>query len=202
MFRLFYLSFSGSARNNKHAHESPSAMTRPLVVLAVLSAMLGFMGIPALFTHSLGGHHLLDHYLSGTIHILTPHQPASIELILMGLTLFIVGTAIYVAYLRFGKEIGENVLKIPENAIGKTAYNKFYLDEIYQSLVTQNLNKFSNILNKWVEEGVFTSAISMSGRSVRELGLMSRKLQTGNVGSYFFAMVMAMCIILLYFILQ
>lgn len=202
MFRLFYLSFFGSARSNKHAHESPSAMTRPLVVLAVLSAVLGFIGIPALFTHSLGGHHILDYFLSRTIHIVTPHQSASLELILMGVTLFVVGFAAYMAYLKFGKEVRENALEVPGNVIGKTGYNKFYLDEIYQNLVTQNLNKFSNILNKWVEEGVFTSAISMSGRSVRELGLMSRKLQTGNVGSYFFAMVMAMCIILLYFILQ
>jgi NADH-quinone oxidoreductase subunit L len=202
MFRLFYLSFFGSARNNKHAHESPPAMTRPLVVLAVLSAVLGFIGIPALFTHSLGGHHVLDHYLSGSTHITTPHQPATLELMLMGVTLLIVGAAVYMAYLRYGKEVREDVLEVPVNAIGKTGYNKFYLDEIYQNIVTQNLNRFSAMLNKWVEEGIFSAALSLSGRSVREIGLMSRKLQTGNVGSYFFAMVVAMCIILLYFIIQ
>ena len=63
MFRLFFLTFYGSFRGTHeqehHLHESPPVMTFPLIILAILSAVGGFLGIPAV----LGGTHLLNNYL-------------------------------------------------------------------------------------------------------------------------------------------
>ena len=52
MFRLYFLTFEGKERfgQEKHPHESPKVMTIPLIILAVLSAIGGFIGIPALFS--------------------------------------------------------------------------------------------------------------------------------------------------------
>ncbi|MGI4806301.1 MAG: NADH-quinone oxidoreductase subunit L, partial [Janthinobacterium lividum] len=64
MFRLIYLTFFGKFRGTHeqehHLHESPSLMTIPLIVLAVLSIVGGFIGVP----EALGGNHWLEHYLS------------------------------------------------------------------------------------------------------------------------------------------
>src|SRR5690606_4606147 len=55
MFRLLYITFFGSFRGTEeqrhHLHESPSAMTLPLVILAILSIVGGFIGIPEVFVH-------------------------------------------------------------------------------------------------------------------------------------------------------
>ena len=52
MFGLVYLTFYGKERfgHNKHPHESPKIMTIPLIILAVLSAIGGFIGIPVIFS--------------------------------------------------------------------------------------------------------------------------------------------------------
>src|SRR5204863_6011056 len=63
MFRLFFLTFFGMFRGTHeqehHLHESPKVMTLPLIVLAILSALGGFIGMPAIFTEK----HVFDHFL-------------------------------------------------------------------------------------------------------------------------------------------
>src|SRR5690606_34121202 len=69
MFRLMYLTFYGSFRGTSeqehHVHESPSSMTIPLIVLAILSAAGGLLGIPAIF----GGGHWLSEFLSPVFEV-------------------------------------------------------------------------------------------------------------------------------------
>src|SRR5476651_63010 len=64
MFRMLYLTFYGKFRGTHeqehHLHESPPSMTIPLIVLAILSAVGGFIGVP----ESLGGHHWLAEFLA------------------------------------------------------------------------------------------------------------------------------------------
>jgi NADH-quinone oxidoreductase subunit L len=56
MFRLLFITFNGTFRGTEeqrhHLHESPAAMTIPLIVLAILSIVGGFVGIPELFMHA------------------------------------------------------------------------------------------------------------------------------------------------------
>ena len=64
MFRMLYLTFFGKFRGTHeqehHLHESPASMTIPLIVLAILSAFGGFLGVP----ESLKGGHWLGHFLA------------------------------------------------------------------------------------------------------------------------------------------
>ena len=91
MFRLFFLTFYGTFRGTQnqkdHLHESPKTMTTPLVVLAVLAALGGFIGVP----HVLGGNHWLERFLEpvfrqSAIHAHGHSLAHSTELILMGVT--------------------------------------------------------------------------------------------------------------------
>src|SRR4030095_15879066 len=94
MFRLYATTFLGNFRGTEkqqhHLHESPRAMTIPLVILAVLAVVGGFLGIPELFAaHSiLIGNFLHPVFASGeTVHV---NIPASTEWMLMGLSTVLV----------------------------------------------------------------------------------------------------------------
>jgi NADH-quinone oxidoreductase subunit L len=67
MFRLYFLTFTGKFRGTHdqehHLHESPKSMTVPLIMLAVLSVVGGFIGLPHAVGEEMGMHwHWLDHY--------------------------------------------------------------------------------------------------------------------------------------------
>jgi len=62
MFRLLFMTFFNECRAGdaaEHIHESPFTMTVPLMVLAVLAAFGGYLGVP----HALGGSNLFEHFL-------------------------------------------------------------------------------------------------------------------------------------------
>src|SRR5690606_17038586 len=67
MFRLYTLTFTGKFRGTHeqehHLHESPAAMTLPLIILAILSVVGGFVGLPAVFSE----HHTLSSFLSSVV---------------------------------------------------------------------------------------------------------------------------------------
>ena len=102
MFRLLYLTFFGSFRGTEeqrhHLHESPPAMTIPLIILAVLSIVGGFVGVPEVFVH--GGERLAE-YLAPVVPTATHEIAHTTELLLMGLTTVIAILAIFIAWRRY-----------------------------------------------------------------------------------------------------
>src|SRR5690606_11686400 len=109
MFRLFFLTFAGTSRASEsvrsHLHESPSSMTFPLIVLAVMSAIGGFIGIPTV----IGGGHALNNFLApvfaGSAALAQPHHiNHSTELILMGVVVGLTLIVIYFAYNQYVKK--------------------------------------------------------------------------------------------------
>ena len=103
MFRMMYLTFWGTFRGTHeqehHLHESPPAMTIPLVILAILSIVGGFMGIPVVFAE---GADRLTGFLSPVIKEHKAHTIShSTEYLLMGLsTVLMIGMIIF-AWLFF-----------------------------------------------------------------------------------------------------
>lgn len=198
MFRLLFLTFYGKSRNENHGHETPSSMLWPLYILASLSAIAGLAGLP----HFTGMPHLLDNILSLKTFVYTPHMPVATELILIGITLLVIMISILLGYRLYVKReitFKEEPEMVP---LEKAAYRKFYFDEMYGTLVTKNMDRIAAMLDKWMDQRFFENTVSGSGKTVRELGLQLRQLQSGNVGNYFFAMVIAMSVVLIYFILQ
>ena len=200
MFRLYSLTFLGSFRGTHeqahHLHESPSPMTIPLIVLAVLSVFGGFVGIPEVFVADA---HSLEHFLAPIFaesnklahaHHLTHSQ----EYIMMGVsTALIIGVIVF-AVTKFKKAAGVN----DENSgVAKVLENKWYVDELYDTIIVKPLHLlsvfFKNILEKNIIDGVVNGVGKLVGYGSRQL----RLLQSGQVGNYILVMVMVMVIFVL-----
>lgn len=200
MFRLLFITFSGSFRGNEeqrhHIHESPAAMTLPLIVLAVLSAIGGFVGVPEVFIH--GGEKLAE-YLRPTMSAaavegMKHHIEHSTELMLMGLTTVVAIIAIVIAWMRYRTYREEEV-----GGFGRVLQNKWYVDELYNSVVVKPLNKLGAVSNTYLEKRGIDGIVNGVGRLVNYGGRQMRWLQSGQVGNYVLLMVVSM---LLFFVLQ
>jgi NADH-quinone oxidoreductase subunit L len=202
MFRLYYLTFSGSFRGTHeqqhHLHESPKSMTFPLIVLAILSVLGGFIGIPFNHLHALD--HFLDPSLSDAKSLLLndPVHHLSTELILMGIAVAAAAVAIYFAYrlYRKGKALPqESEAQMPK--VQRVIYNKYYVDEFYDALIRKPLDWISATSYKFLELKVVDGFVNGVGSAVKWSGSMIRYAQAGNIGFYVFAMSLAVIVLLL-----
>jgi NADH-quinone oxidoreductase subunit L len=194
MFRLLFLTFHGSFRGTehqaKHLHESPVAMTFPLMVLALLSIAGGWVGIPAVFAE---GADFLGAFLSPVI---SPHEGHVIshetEYLLMGLSTGLVLLVIIFAWFRFKRYQARST-----QGLGKLLENKWYVDELYDTVIVKPLARLAELLRSWIETRVIDGLVNGVGRSVHYAGRQLRLLQSGQVGSYVLLMVVSMVLILL-----
>lgn len=198
MFRLYYLTFHGEFRGTEeqkhHLHESPLNMTLPLMILAVLSVVGGFINLPHFIGH--GKFQFLHHWLE-RLYVNPPHLeevPFGREMVLLGLTvLMFILVWIGVRYLYVVKK------KQPQahySGWEKLSEHKLYIDEIYHMAVVKPveiLGKASSVFDKELIDrlvnGVGLGAIG-SGR-------LFKKIQNGNVEAYVFVMSLAIGIILI-----
>jgi NADH-quinone oxidoreductase subunit L len=188
MFRLYVLTFNGKFRGTEeqhhHLHESPAAMTLPLVVLAILSIVGGYVGLPSVISE----HNALAAYLSPVVkNFGTHHLSHATEWGLMGLSVAVSVIMIIVAYVVNRKpDFREST------GIAKLLENKWYIDEIYDAVVVKPLQGLSSVLDKFVEKQGIDGIVNGVGKTVRWGGDRLRLLQTGQVGFYIFMMVLSM----------
>ncbi len=204
MFRMMFLTFWGSFRGTEdqkhHLHESPVSMTFPLIVLAILSIIGGFIGIP----HALGGHHWLNEYLSPVLVLSKDIIPAlsldhSTEFMLMAISVGGVIISIIYAFVKYVKGAHVPVSDTEERpALAKLSYNKFYLDELYAAIVQRPLDALSGFFYKIVDKAGIDTIVNGFGKASIEASKTLRLLQSGNVGFYIFAMVIGIIAFLVY----
>lgn len=191
LFLTFFGEFRGSPEEKHHIHESPKTMTIPLIVLAGLSVIGGLIGIP--------GHSWLNSYLAPILPEATghAHQLGATEYMLMGLAVVgaLVGIAIaYSQYIRNRRVPKGDETK---SGFGKIIYNKFYIDEIYDTLVVKPMYVISAFFTN-VFEVLFLSLLTGTGRLTGQLSILVRSVQSGNIGRYLVFFVFGICIILAY----
>jgi NADH-quinone oxidoreductase subunit L len=196
MFRLFFLAFTGNFRGTEeqkhHLHESPAPMTIVLIILAILSVIGGFVGIPELF---MKGGDKLTQFLSPVIPVKAGEVvSSSTEWSLMALSTGLVLLAIIIAWIRFRKYEFK-----PSKGLGKVLENKWYVDEMYDALIVRPLNKLGEILNEALEKSGIDALVNGVGKVVQYGGRQLRWLQSGQVGNYVLLMVVSM---VLFFVLQ
>jgi NADH-quinone oxidoreductase subunit L len=202
MFRLFFLTFSGTSRANAevkhHIHESPGTMTTPLIVLAVLSIVGGFIGLPAV----LGGGHALNNFLSPVFAqsqslAAGHHLSHSTELILITTVVVLTLIVIFIAYTLY---VRKKKVPTPEgvslNTFHRLIYHKYYVDEAYDRIIVRPLNFLSKALDALIERLLIDRLVNGAGRAVTWGGKTLRVAQTGNTGFYIFAMVISIIILL------
>ncbi len=204
IFRLFYLTFKGSYRGDKviseTIHESPGVMLVPITILAIFSA---FGALP-LIMHGSGKNSLssfLDPVFKASTTIQKDVSPLTTEtkFLLMSIAFVLIVTSIYFSYAFFVRKkhipASEPILK---NVFYKLVYNKFYIDEFYNSIIVNPLRKFSGFLQNSVDFKIFDRIVESTGKLVMFSGSKIRLLQTGNVGFYLFAMVICIIIVLFF----
>ncbi|WP_395625669.1 NADH-quinone oxidoreductase subunit L [Daejeonella sp.] len=204
MFRMMYLTFYGNFRGTTdqehHLHESPASMTIPLIILAVLSAIGGIIGIPAV----LGGGHWLEGFLSPVFAVSASKTGTltldhTTEYILMATSVAGALIAMLYAYSRYVKQS-----HIPaadgadRGGLARLSYNKFFVDELYSSLITRPLDALSGFFYKTIDKLGIDGIVNGFGKGAIESSKVFRLLQTGMVGFYIFMMVAGVLALLFY----
>ena len=202
MFRLYALTFQGNFRGTSeqqhHLHESPSAITIPLIVLALLSVVGGWVGIPELFIQN--GHalnHFLDPVFSAS-HRLQPehHLEHQTEWIMMGTVVLLTLIIIIYAWTRFSRL---QPAAAEATGLGKILERKWYVDELYDRIIVRPVNWLSSFFNEWVERAGIDWMVNGVGRGVQYSSRQLRHLQSGQVGNYILLMVVS---IVIFFVIQ
>jgi NADH-quinone oxidoreductase subunit L len=192
MFRLMYLTFfkefRGTEHQKSHLHESPSLITVPLIVLALLATFGGLINFP--------GSNWLNHYLKPIISKVS-HEEAlnSTSYILMGIALVGAIVGITVAYIKYIKKSELPAEDQNITGISKIIYNKYYVDEAYTMLIVNPLNAASRFFRDTVETGLSKFVFGFE-KATEAIGTQGRKVQSGSIGLYLFAFVLGVCVIL------
>ncbi len=204
MFRLTFLTFHGSFRGGPeaehHLHESPPVMTIPLLALAALAALGGLIGVP----ESLGGSNLLHHWLApafGAGGIEAPEPPAYphwLELGLILLTVAVAATGIWAAWLVYLRRPGTAVALARRRPIlYRVVRGKFYVDELYNIFIVQPIKLGSTyLLWKLVDVGLIDGTVNLIARSVRGLGGLFARLQSGYAQVYAVSFLLGVALLL------
>jgi NADH-quinone oxidoreductase subunit L len=200
MFRLYATTFRGSFRGSHdqehHLHESPSAITIPLIVLALLAAGAGFLGIPEVFAPNA---HWLEHFLEPIFAASAripgaeaPVMSAGTEWGVMGVSvaLALIGT-IY-AWGRFSRrpELEE------ATGFGKVLANKWYVDELYNAIIVKPLDLLAQFF-VFFDKHVIDWIVNGVGRLVQYGSRQIRLMQSGQVGGYVLLMVVGIIVLFL-----
>jgi len=206
MFRLYAMTFLGKFRGTHeqehHLHESPAAITIPLIVLAILAIVGGWVGIPKVFME--GGHHLesfLEPIFAASNKIAAATHAESelshgTEYALMGVS--VVGALIALVYasIKFSKYQKSDA---SETGLGKVLANKWYVDEIYDAIIVKPIRSIASFFNNIIEKKGIDGFVNGVGKAVNYGSRQIRLLQSGQVGVYVLLMVIG---ILLLFIVQ
>jgi NADH-quinone oxidoreductase subunit L len=191
MFRLIFLTFRGKPRYDEHhvhVHESPWSMLGPLVALAVLSVIGGWLAAPAL----LGGPDYFTSFLAPVfasaqgaeaVNEAAAHQ-LEIILAVVAVTSALIGLA--VAYWLYIRQPGkpERIAK-SMRPVYNTLLNKYYVDEFYAAVVIKPLMWIStNVLWKFVDVAAIDGTVNGIASGATSIGDTIRHTQSGNTRSY------------------
>ncbi len=208
MFRLFYLTFHGTERmdahTKSHIHESPKTMTIPLIVLAVLSVVGGYVGLPHIF----GTHNYFEEWLApvmahsggGEAHALaSAGGDASMEWLLMGLSVALVIVAILFARYLYKQNLSAaGAIKAKLSGLHHLLLNKYFVDEIYGAIIIKPVILFSLFLWKVIDVVVIDGFINGLANLYDGISEAMRWFQTGRVRTYATGFVFGVCAIILY----
>jgi NADH-quinone oxidoreductase subunit L len=230
MFRLWFMTFFGERRaspshdpahasahgigddhdpSQDHAHdsvhESPWSMLAPLVILAVLATVGGWVGVP----HALGGSNHFESFMRPVFEQETaapavhrtpnpeapnpaqagtaePHGDTGTELALTGVSILAAVGGFGLAYLFYYKrrELPDQIAA-RAHGLYQSVLNKYYVDEIYNTVIVRPVMWFSTkMLWRTVDVAIIDGTVNRVAADTRGISDRSRRMQSGNVRSY------------------
>jgi len=233
MFRLVNMTFFGASRVphdvEHHIHESPRTMTVPLMILAALSVVGGWIGWPA----SLGGSNRFEHFLDpviarhGAEHVeAAAVHGGAIEYALMLASVLIALAGIWLARLFYIQRTDlPGKLASSFSGLYQLVYRKYYMDEVYDALFVNRtkdlgttlalfdakvidglgvdgtgwLMRFTSRVSIWWDTWIVDGLVNLAARVVWLFSYPVRMVQTGLVSSYALLIVFGVLVVLGYY---
>ena len=172
MFRLYYNIFWGRENRELHAahrpHEAPLTMTLPLVFLAAVTCVAGFIPFGKLVSSD---------GMPYTIHI---------DRSVAGVSLCVAAVAIALAtwmYLRERQTVAD-ALAARFRGLHKAAYHRFYIDEVYQFVTHRVIFACISAPVAWFDRHVVDGLMNMLARATNGAAYVIRDMQSGSVQRY------------------
>jgi NADH-quinone oxidoreductase subunit L len=206
-FRLLFVAFYGKSRMDKKAekqtHESPPAMVVAMVILAVLAAVGGLLGLPGF----LGLPNFIDEFLqpvfAGSTIAPGATEGVTVDWAMVGISVLAVAVGFFAAYWIYVRRwgLGEQLTKGAQ-WLYDLVHNKYYVDQGYMSGIVKPLRALAGIFSDVVEERGINRAIDGLAELTGLAGEGLRRLQTGLVRNYALAMLVGVVAVLAYFIIR
>jgi NADH-quinone oxidoreductase subunit L len=206
-FRLLFVAFYGQSRLGKkterHAHESPAVMVIPLVVLAVLAALGGYIGLPKF----LGLGNAIDQFLHPVFagSALVPHgaEGATVEIVLVVISILAVALGFFAAFWIYVRNWGL-ATRMTRGAqwLYDLVYNKYYVDEAYTEAIVKPLRSLGDLLADAVEVRGIDASVNGFARFVGLVGEGVRRLQSGLTHHYALAIFAGVVLLIAYFVVR
>jgi NADH-quinone oxidoreductase subunit L len=186
IFRIFFVVFTGKERVGSHAHESPPVMTIPLIILAILSAVVGLTGMA-------GSEHGLLAFLGAPAGEEQGGHSVAIA------STVIAVTGILLSFLVFGARIVDPE-KIRKKAgwVHTLLHNKYYIDEFYMVTIRAFLFLLSRIF-VWIDHHVVDGAVNGVAWLTRKSGDGLRLTISGRIQTYALMVFGGLIVVLLLF---
>jgi NADH-quinone oxidoreductase subunit L len=208
MFRLWFLTFFGEYRgaassavphgHDSHGgeghdlpHESPMVMVVPLVILAVLSFVGGWVGIP----HAMGGSNHFEHFLDPVFQSVpeaTPagaaagHEEASTELTFSAISVAAAAIGFLGAWFLYFKRTDlPDKMAASAGGLYRLVRDKYRIDELYGAVIIKPIIALStNVFWKGIDQGLIDAAVNGAAAGAKETSDKMRHMQSGNIRSY------------------
>jgi len=205
MFRAVFMTFHGKSRVGHevahHLHESPGMMTVPLIILAILSAIGGFIGIPII-----EGWNLFSEFLSPVLALppgvaASGHHAVGFEVSMMVVSIAIALLGILTAHRMYIKNP-----RLPDQLADRypsayqTIANKYWVDEIYDWAFVGPIIRFSVFLWRIIDDILVDGTVNGVAVVVRGGSEVFKRLQTGHVQNYAISILVGVVLIIGYFI--
>ncbi len=218
MFRLFFGIFNGDYRGNtstsrtheelldeeepSHStgnhhtiHEAPPVMTVPLIILAVLSVIGGFVGSYGLF--GLPNVHPFTSFLDpvfSTVHI--SEGSLGVQWLSTGVSILVALLGIFVAWRMYGRGFA---YKENSNPIYQLVLHKYYVDEILNAIIVQPILWLGRAATRFLEGDTLDKGSQGVALALRGTSAGLRRLQTGYMRNYALAILVGVVLIIVYY---
>jgi NADH-quinone oxidoreductase subunit L len=169
MFRIYFVSFWGKPQSDgaAHAHEAPAVMLVPLVILALLSSVAGF--VP----------------MGRFVSIGEAEHGGGIDLRIAVPTMTLAFISIATAWTIYGGESNRaDALARRFGFLYTTIKNKFYIDEVYLFVTKKIIFRFVSQPIAWFDRRVVDGGVNLSAAITRLFGRELSRSQTGQMQSY------------------
>jgi len=205
-FRLVFLTFHGKshvdADTAANVRESPKMMTVPLILLAILSVVGGYIGIPHYFNK-------IEHFLQPVFNryvrfdvFVGTQELFPLEVSFMAVSTLIVFMGVGFAYLLYVAR-PDYPAAIAERfkRIHGFLCNKWYVDEFYHASIVKPVNLLSEkVLWRWFDVRIVDGLVNLIPRLTGRFSALLRRTETGMVQNYALTIVFGVVLLLGYYL--